>query len=132
MKRLTGLFAWLKSFFASGCTLKQDSYTGGIHMPVEKPGKDEFKHIAEYYGFELSDRELDLFLALTENSLASYARLDQLDAPRLPVKYPRDGGRAPLKEENQYGAWGWRCNVKGAPTGKLAGKRVVLKDNISL
>ena len=39
---------------------------------------------------------------------------------------------APTGDENRYGAWQWKCSVKGAASGKLAGKRVAIKDNISV
>jgi amidase len=32
--------------------------------------------------------------------------------------------------ENPYNAWYWKCDIKGAAGGKLAGKRVAIKDNI--
>jgi amidase len=55
-----------------------------------------------------------------------------MHAPSLPVKYPRDSGWAPTEEENPYHAWAWRCSIEGAKSGKLAGRTVALKDNISL
>jgi len=101
-------------------------------MPVAPPSKSEMKRIAQSYGFDLSDAELDVMAAVCRGTLASYARLDQLHAPKLAVNYPRDAGRAPQPEENPYNAWAWRCSIKGAPAGKLSGKRVALKDNICL
>ena len=38
----------------------------------------------------------------------------------------------PEGEENKYNAWYVKTTVKGAPAGKLAGKTVVLKDNVCL
>src|SRR4030095_7109329 len=38
----------------------------------------------------------------------------------------------PEGEENKYNAWYYKAEVKGAPTGKLAGKSVALKDNVCL
>ena len=101
-------------------------------MPLTRPGKDEYNRIAEMYGFDLSDQECDTLLQMAAGTLASYERLDQLSPPRLPVKYTRDAGRAPLPEENPHNAWAWRCEIKGAESGKLAGKKIALKDNICL
>jgi amidase len=84
------------------------------------------------YGFDLSDQECDAALQMAAGTLASYDRLDQLSPPRLPVKYARDAGRAPSTEENPHNAWAWRCEIKGAESGKLAGKKIALKDNICL
>ena len=48
------------------------------------------------------------------------------------VKYPRDGGRRPAPDENKLGAWYVKTSIKGKPAGKLAGRRVALKDNVCL
>jgi amidase len=48
------------------------------------------------------------------------------------VKYPRDGGWRPKPEENKHNAWYYKTAIKGQPGGKLAGKRVALKDNVCL
>ena len=48
------------------------------------------------------------------------------------VKYPRDGGQRPSADENTLGAWYVKTSIKGKPGGKLAGKRVALKDNVCL
>ena len=49
-----------------------------------------------------------------------------------PVKYPRDGGWRPAPDENKLGAWYVKTSIKGKPGGKLAGRRVALKDNVCL
>ncbi len=46
------------------------------------------------------------------------------------MRYPRDAGYRPAPAENRHNAWYWRCSIKGAPSGKLAGKRVAIKDNV--
>src|SRR5258708_12204601 len=48
------------------------------------------------------------------------------------VKYPRTPGYRPGPEENPRNAWYRKATVKGAPSGKLKGKVVALKDNIML
>src|SRR4029453_7946752 len=101
-------------------------------MSVPRPSLSELRRFAVSYGFDLSDAELEEFRAVADGTLASFARLDQLMAPTLPVKYPRDAGWAPHDEENPFNAWAWRCSVKGAKSGKLAGRTIALKDNISL
>jgi amidase len=101
-------------------------------MAVSRPTIVELRRIAESYGFDLSDAELEEMQAVGDGTLASYARLDQMQAPTLPVKYPRDSGWEPTPEENPHNAWAWRCSVKGASSGKLRGRTVALKDNISL
>jgi dihydropteroate synthase len=101
-------------------------------MSVTRPSIAELRRIADSYGFDLSDTELEDLRAVGDGTLASYARLDQMQAPTLPVKYPRDSGWEPTPEENPHNAWAWRCSVKGAASGKLKGRTIALKDNISL
>jgi amidase len=46
--------------------------------------------------------------------LGSYARLDQLTEPALPVAYPRRPGYRPQAHENPLGVWYWKTTVAGA------------------
>ncbi len=46
------------------------------------------------------------------------------------VKYPRTPGYRPEGEENKYNLWYYKSEIKGAPEGKLKGKKVALKDNV--
>ena len=48
------------------------------------------------------------------------------------MKYPRTPGYRPEGEENKYNAWYVKTTIKGAPSGKLAGKTIALKDNVCL
>jgi amidase len=97
-----------------------------------KPPLQELQRIAQTYGFDLTPDEATAFRELMEGVLASYRRLDQFVEPTLPVKYPRDTGHRPTAVENRLNAWYWRCSIKGAAGGKLAGKTIAVKDNICL
>jgi amidase len=99
-------------------------------MPVRKPSIDDLRHAAVTYHLKLTDEDLASFRDLTDGVIASYNRLDQLVEPRLPVKYPRTPGYRPSPEENPLGAWYWKTSIKGAPSGKLAGKKIAIKDNV--
>ena len=78
----------------------------------------------------LTEADAASFCSLMAGSIASYARLDELAEPKLPVKYPRCPGYRPPAEENPYNAWYWKTNITGAKGGVLAGERVAVKDNI--
>ncbi|MBI3328470.1 MAG: amidase [Nitrospinae bacterium] len=97
---------------------------------LRKPPIGELQRIARTYGFDLSPEELAAFRDLMEGTLASYRRLDQFVEPTLPVKYPRDAGYRPTAEENRLNAWYWKCSIKVGPSGKLAGKKIAIKDNV--
>jgi amidase len=99
-------------------------------MSVKQPTLGELVEIALAYHLEATTEDLESFRGLMGGVLASYARLDQLTEPSLPVKYPRGPGHRPLPEDNPLGAWYWRSEIKGAPGGPLAGKTVAIKDNV--
>src|SRR5882672_10085002 len=65
-------------------------------------------------------------------SVGAYNAIDQLPDNLPPVRYPRDAGRRPSREENRYNAWYCKTDVRGARSGKLKGRTVVVKDNVML
>ena len=99
-------------------------------MAVKTPTLDDLAHIASSYSLSLTPQDLESFRGLMAGMLASYARLDELTEPTLPVQYPRSPGFRPQPEDNPLGAWYWRTELKGAPSGPLAGKTVAIKDNV--
>ena len=99
-------------------------------MPVQPPTLEEIVDIAEGYGLSLTEADAESFQGLMNGVLKSYARLDALTEPTLPVTYPRTPGFRPQPEENPYNAWYWRTEIIGAPSGPLAGKTLAIKDNV--
>ncbi|MGH8631259.1 MAG: amidase, partial [Burkholderiales bacterium] len=97
---------------------------------LRKPPIRELERIAQQYGLDLSADDLASFRNLMDGVLASYRRLDQFAEPTLPVKYPRDSGYRPAAAENKLNAWYWKCSIKGASSGPLAGKKIAIKDNV--
>src|SRR5262245_39973212 len=102
----------------------------GQTMAVKTPTLDDLARIAEGFSLRVNKEDLESFRGLMGGMLASYARLDELTEPTLPVKYPRSPGFRPQPEDNLLGAWYWRTEIKGAPSGPLAGKTVAIKDNV--
>ncbi|MQA83355.1 MAG: amidase [Streptosporangiales bacterium] len=101
-----------------------------VTVPVEPPTPKELARIAAEYGFDLTDEQIAQYALLAGPTLQAFARLDELPLPTLPVKYPRTPGYRPPPEENPHGGWAWRCSIKGAAEGPLAGQRVGIKDNV--
>ncbi|MDP6510316.1 MAG: amidase [Dehalococcoidia bacterium] len=101
-------------------------------MPVRRPSVKDLKAAALHYSLDLTDEEATVFCQLIDGAFRSLDRVDQMVEPKLPVRYPRTGGWRPALEENPYGAWAWRCSVKGAPEGPLNGKRIALKDVVAV
>lgn len=102
-------------------------------MPLfEKPSAADLRRAAEQLGMNVSDDYLTAVLQITAPLVQAYSALDAIPDELPAVKYPRDAGRRPTPEENRYGAWYVKTSIKGKPGGKLAGRRVALKDNICL
>ena len=100
-------------------------------MPnVPQPSVEELSAAAERLHFDLNDSELETYQGLMDGLVDGYNVVDSMDAPKLPVKYPRDAGFRPGDDDNPLGAWYWKASIKGAESGKLSGKTVAVKDNI--
>src|SRR5699024_5083013 len=101
-------------------------------MTIRKPTKDILFKISEQYNFYVTDEELESFQSAIEGALTSYQHIERMVEPSLPVNYSREKGYRPGPKENEWNAWYWKTSVLGEENGKLRGKKVVLKDNISL
>jgi amidase len=99
-------------------------------MNVREPSIDELRKIAQHYEMRLSEADLVSYQELMSEAIASYRRVHEFAEPKLLVKYARTPGYRPGPEENLLGAWYWKCSIKGAPAGKLTGKKIVVKDNV--
>ena len=101
-------------------------------MSVSLPDSEELQRLAERCGFELSLDDINNFRKLMKPRIAHLQELETLPDYLPEVKYPRQSGHPPEPEDNLYNAWCRKVVVKGAPAGKLHGKRIALKDNIML
>jgi amidase len=98
----------------------------------EKPSVADLRQAADQLGINPSMSYLNAVQDIVAPLCAAYAALDAVPDDKPAVKYPRDGGRRPTPEENPHGAWYVKTAIKGARSGKLAGRRVALKDNVCL
>ena len=99
-------------------------------MPLRQPTPDDLKRLAEANHMELTANELEGFLETIPGLFDSYEILDRLPEPKAPLKYPdRELGARPSPEDDPYNAILYRCRLTGAAAGKLAGKRIGLKNN---
>jgi amidase len=101
-------------------------------MPISRPSIDDILESAAELGMSFTEQEAEQYLALMQPNFDSYDIVDAMPDNLPEVKYPRTPGYRPRGEENKYNAWYFKSTVKGAPSGKLAGKTVALKDNVSL
>ena len=102
-------------------------------MAIRQPTTEELRKLAEDNHFQLSDEELQSFQALIPGLFGSYETLDQMPLPIEPLKYrDRDPGRRPSRQDDPFNAIVRRCTLRGASSGKLAGKRFGVKNNIGV
>ena len=99
-------------------------------MTIKRPTLGQLQDIATDLGMELSSDRAAEFLALMEGSMAAYDLVEAMPDEKPPVAYPRTPGYQPLAEENTYNAWYVKSEIRGAPSGKLAGKTAAVKDNV--
>ena len=111
-------------------TRKAFAKVGSNTRGVFPPTLDELQSIAEQYHLHISREDLKVYQSVIEGAIGSYRRVGELQEPKLPVKYARKRGYRPSQEDNPLNAWYWRCSIPGADNGKLAGKKIALKDNI--
>ena len=101
-------------------------------VSVRAPDAERILEIADSFGMRLTLEDAQSFAGIMAGTVTSYARVDEMAMPTLPTKYPRTPGRPPTAAENPHNAWYWRCEIKGAASGPLAGKTVAIKDNIGV
>src|SRR5438445_2907965 len=101
-------------------------------MPVTRPTVAQVRALADDLGFTLSDADAQSLLGLMAGSFAAYDAVAAMPDHVPAVRYPRTPGYRPEGAENRYNAWYVKTTVKGAPTGRLAAKTIVLKDNVCL
>src|SRR6266576_2600721 len=101
-------------------------------MAVRRPTLDQLRSVSEDLGMHMGEEELKSYDTLMQGNYAAYDAVDAMPDYVPAVKYPRTPGYRPEGEENKYNAWYVKTEIKGAPSGKLAGKKIALKDNISL
>ena len=101
-------------------------------MTVVRPTLEQLRATAERCHLNLSEEDLNSFRGLIEPILTSYDALDAMPDELPEVRYPRNPGHRPTGDENPLNAWYVKTSVKGARTGKLGGRKVVLKDNVCL
>src|ERR1700744_2740991 len=96
----------------------------------EKPGIVELRQAARALHMNPSDDYLRVGEQIIGPLAQAYATLDAMPDEVPAVKYPDRPWHFPQGDENRYGAWYVKTAIKGAPGGKLAGRRVALKDNV--
>jgi amidase len=98
----------------------------------QKPSVADLRDAAHKLGMTPGDDYLAAVERIVGPLAAAYAALDAAPDELPQVKYPRAPLHRPTGDENRHGAWVVKTSIKGRAGGKLAGRRVVLKDNVCL
>ena len=102
-------------------------------MALRRPSAEDLHRLAEAHHFALNGEEIEAFQSLMPDMFAALDALDQAPAQLPVITYrERDPGVRPNRQEDPLNAVVRRCSVTGATSGKLAGKRIGIKDNVCI
>lgn len=99
---------------------------------VNQPTKEEMQKAAKDLYFTMQEDELQMYSEFMGGLLRDVNFVNNFKQPFNDQKYPRGQVTRPAQEDNPYNAWYQKCIIKGASEGKLKGKTIVIKDNISV
>jgi amidase len=97
----------------------------------EAPTLDALREIAQARELPISGEDVETYAGIASMMTAAYHVLDQMPDPAIPPLPERDW-RRPAPDANPHNAWYVQTEIQTASSGALAGKRVVLKDNVML
>lgn len=102
-------------------------------MKIRPPSKNDLYRLANENHMELNDEELEVFESLMKPMVKSFDKIFSI-RPTNGSSITRDISilDKPSCKEDPFNAIIRRCVVSGSSNGKLAGKRIGLKDNISV
>lgn len=96
--------------------------------PVKAPTKEQVLQIASELGFSIDrGEELDNWHSIVTCALKPYETIASLPDYVPEVNYPRLPGRKPTQEKNVHNAWYVKTEIRGASSGPLSGRTVVIK-----
>ena len=101
-------------------------------MSFKMPSIDQVRALGDSLGMEITADYANSFIGFIKPFADGYRQLAALPDDVPAIKYPRGAYYRPAGEENKYGAWIAKTSIKGAATGKLAGKKVAVKDTYAL
>ena len=98
-----------------------------------RPTLDQYKEILTRFGVKTTDDMAAKYLELSESSFKAYDFVWSAEEPEI-LHTPSEEREFiyPTPEENVKNAWYVKTNISSGKEGKLSGRTVVLKDNISL
>ena len=105
-------------------------------LGVRQPTVAELRAIAAQHHFTATSEQFQEWQPIINGWISSLDRVEALHAEHFPKQdvSQRDRGEAPKPDENRLNAWAWRCDIRNGDVtgGKLSGKTIAIKDNISV
>lgn len=98
-------------------------------MAFDLPSNDRVRRLGAELGMDITPEYAQEFIDFCQVFVPGFRLVDQLVDEKPPVKYPRTPGYRPEPADNPLNAWYVRTDIRGASAGKLAGKRIAVKDN---
>lgn len=130
MRRREWIAGMLAAMGSGGVGCREAKVAGSSGSSGGVPTIDELRLDAKAVGFQLSDTELKAVQSYVGDFQKAADRIAKATPPAPQPKYgPRHAAR-PGASENPLGAWYVTTSIKGASTGPLAGKKIVIKDNV--
>ncbi|WP_299738697.1 amidase [uncultured Roseobacter sp.] len=99
---------------------------------IDRPNASDVRAAGAELGLALSAEDSASFLGLMGGLFEAYDLVDEMESPLPPVTYDRSPGVRPDPADNPFNAWVVKTEIKGAPSGKLSGKTVAIKDNVNV
>ena len=99
-------------------------------MGVPALTPEQLLEAADTVGLSLTDADVTSYLGLMQPYIDAYNLVDRLPDYLPVVQYPRTPGHFPSAADNPRNAWYVKTSIKGAASGKLAGRKVAIKDNV--
>lgn len=97
---------------------------------MREPTREDVESIAEHYGLDLSEADLEGHLAWLSALLQGFNAIDEMPE-RLPdVRYSQRSSSKVSEEDNSLGAWWVKTTIDCATSGPLHGRTIAIKDNV--
>ena len=97
---------------------------------MKEPTLADVQSIADQYGLSLSKADSEGHLTWLSAFLRGFSVIDDLPSSFPEVRYPRRSSSAVSAAQNSLGAWWVKTEIERAPSGKLRGRSIAIKDNV--
>ncbi|MDT3678836.1 MAG: amidase [Burkholderiaceae bacterium] len=98
-------------------------------MSFELPSNERVRRLGAELGMDVTPEYAQELIDFCQAFVPGFRLVDRLPDEKPTVKYPRTPGHRPDPADNPLNAWYVRTDIRGATQGKLAGKRIAVKDN---